>query len=504
MIRTALGRLFGHPIPYHSSLERCILKFSRGDELTIAHAVTGTQIFGGTGSGKTSGSGRALAHGFLKAGMGGLVLCAKPDEADRWRKLARECGRSRDLVFFDGSEEGLRFNFLDYAQATVASGGRDLNLVDIMSTIAEAARSQAAKGAGQGDNQFFRDAANQLLANAFPLLRIVHGTIRLRSLYEFINSAPTSRQEAYDPRWAKESYCGATLMKAHELGMEGNAEAARIAEEYGPYWTDEFPGLGDRTRGSVVTTLTSTLYPFLSGQLNDLFCTSTSIVPDYAREGIVIVCDLPARKFGLAGVVAQQIMKLLFQLAMEAEKVTARTRPVFIWADECQFFMNSHDADHLSVCRQQKVANVFITQDMPTYFAKIGDEYVAESLLNKFGTRIFHASTDARTCNYASEIVGKITHHQLSESASHGASSGGGDSIGEQDGSGSGSYGTSQTWQRSRSTYRDYDIPPHYFGSSLRTGGPSNRFKVDGIVIRNGGVFRSSGKNRIKAEFSQK
>ena len=60
-----------------------------------------------------------------------------------------------------------------------------------------------------------------------------------------------------------------------------------------------------------------------------------------------------------------------------------------IWADECQFFMNSHDTDHLSVCRQQRVANVFITQDMPTYEAKIGDKNEADSLLNKFGTRIF-------------------------------------------------------------------------------------------------------------------
>lgn len=503
MLGSALGRIFGHPIPYRASLQTQLIRFSGGDTFTIRDAVTGTQIFGGTGSGKTSGSARALAHAYLKAGMGGLVLCAKPEEADRWRGLAKECGRGRDLVFFDA--DGLRFNFLDYAQATIGAGGRDMNLVDLVSTIAEAARSQSSKG-GEGDNQFFRDAANQLLANAFPLLRIAHGSIRLRSLYEFINSAPMNRQEAYDPEWARASYCGTTLMKAHQMGLEGNAEAARIANEYGPYWTDEFPGLGDRTRGSVVTTLTSTIYPFLAGQLNELFCTTTNIVPEYARQGIIIVLDLPARAFGPAGVIAQQIFKLLFQMAMEGQKVREKdsTRPVFIFADECQFFMNSHDTDHLSVCRAQKVANVFITQDMPTYFAKIGSEFEAESLLNKFGTRIFHSTTDQRTSTYASEIIGRIKHFTVSDSVSRGTSTGGGDSIGEEAGSGSGNHGLSLTRQRSKSSFLEYDIAPSYYGSQLRTGGPAHNFKVDGIVIRNGGTFKSSGKNRIKAEFSQR
>ena len=47
-----------------------------GDLWRVKDACEGTVIFGGTGSGKTSGSGRALATAFLAAGFGGLVLCA--------------------------------------------------------------------------------------------------------------------------------------------------------------------------------------------------------------------------------------------------------------------------------------------------------------------------------------------------------------------------------------------------------------------------------------------
>ena len=57
-------------------------------------------ITGQTGKGKTSGPGRLLAKAYLRAGFGGLVLCAKVDEADLWRKYLGETGREADGIFF--------------------------------------------------------------------------------------------------------------------------------------------------------------------------------------------------------------------------------------------------------------------------------------------------------------------------------------------------------------------------------------------------------------------
>lgn len=45
---------------------------------TINDACEGVMIMGATGSGKTSGSGAHLAHAYLRAGLGGLVLVASP------------------------------------------------------------------------------------------------------------------------------------------------------------------------------------------------------------------------------------------------------------------------------------------------------------------------------------------------------------------------------------------------------------------------------------------
>ena len=110
----------------------------------------------------------------------------------------------------------LRFNFLDYAQHTVAADGRDMNLVQLLATITEASRAQSGGGGGS-EETFFRDAANQLVANALPFLRVVYGTIRLKDLYAFVNSAPRTRDEGRDAEWVKRSFCGLTIHRAHKL-----------------------------------------------------------------------------------------------------------------------------------------------------------------------------------------------------------------------------------------------------------------------------------------------
>lgn len=71
-------------------LDRVLYHFNGTEDFTIRHACEGVQIFGGIGSGKTSGSGAALAKSFLRAGFGGLVLCAKKDELATWLKYAYE------------------------------------------------------------------------------------------------------------------------------------------------------------------------------------------------------------------------------------------------------------------------------------------------------------------------------------------------------------------------------------------------------------------------------
>ena len=80
------------PPPFHPST--VIRDWGNGEGFTIADALTGVAVFGATGSGKTSGTGKHLALGYLgsAAEMGGIVLCAKKDEARQWQQWACEDG----------------------------------------------------------------------------------------------------------------------------------------------------------------------------------------------------------------------------------------------------------------------------------------------------------------------------------------------------------------------------------------------------------------------------
>ncbi|HEY5233705.1 MAG TPA: hypothetical protein VIK35_09250 [Verrucomicrobiae bacterium] len=77
--------------------------WGNGEGFRLSDALTGACVFGATGSGKTSGPAKHLAYGYLAAGFGGLVLCAKKEERRQWEQWAAETERTDDLVIIDAS-----------------------------------------------------------------------------------------------------------------------------------------------------------------------------------------------------------------------------------------------------------------------------------------------------------------------------------------------------------------------------------------------------------------
>ncbi len=71
--------------PSGFNLDQTLLTLHQ-ERFTIRDACQGVQVFGGTGSGKTSGSGRALALSYLAYGFGGLVYAPNP--------MKRNCGKT--------------------------------------------------------------------------------------------------------------------------------------------------------------------------------------------------------------------------------------------------------------------------------------------------------------------------------------------------------------------------------------------------------------------------
>ena len=81
---------------------------NRDDRFTIGQSVEGLLILGGTGSGKTSGSGESVAMAYLSAGYGGLVLTVKRDETAV--TAARAAGRPISVFSLQRAANGSTFS----------------------------------------------------------------------------------------------------------------------------------------------------------------------------------------------------------------------------------------------------------------------------------------------------------------------------------------------------------------------------------------------------------
>jgi hypothetical protein len=546
------------PAGFHANPDTPLVRLNSHDALRVRDLFEGVQIVGGTGSGKSSGSGKALAHAMLTAGWGGLVLCAKPDEADRWTEYLRQTGRSAHLMRV---QPGGRFtiNFPDYELHRPDGGGRDTyNLVALMEVMMDATALAQGPAAGGEGAAFWILSRRELLANAIEPLVSATGRFRLDELMQMVTSAPTSREEAFSDEWKARSYCYRVLRASFEKPT-GRALAVHELQASADYWFSTFAGLDPKTRSNIVATLTSAISPFLRGVLHDSFCTATTIIPEMTHEGAVIVWDFPVKSWGPAAVVATQMMKYQWQKATERRAIGPQTRPVFLFADECQFYLSEYDAEFQSTARSSKAATVYITQNLPTYYARLrgrDPRATADSLLGNFQTKIFHANTDHVTNQYAADLIGRSTQRRRSQnwSSSENAqvsetdSSSWGTQIGTNSGRNSGSsssfgmssdgnghftqtvsVGSSRGRQSGSSRSRsngggysfaesnsqgnsegggwseqvDYTIQPAVFAARLRKGGEADRWLVDGVIVQGGRRFALTGAHWLPCTFRQ-
>ena len=192
-----------------------IRDWGNGHAFRLADAQTGVCVFGATGSGKTSGPAKHLAYGYLAAGFGGLVLCAKKEERRQWEQWATETRRQGDLVIVEGNGKW-RFNFLEWeASRPEAGGGLTINIVAILDEIAGAIASSAGSSdGGQGDNKFWDDALHHMNTNLVDLPIFTGLRVSLPLMRSIVNTAPHSLEQMDDPKWQESSICAAIIREA--------------------------------------------------------------------------------------------------------------------------------------------------------------------------------------------------------------------------------------------------------------------------------------------------
>ena len=460
-------------------LDRPLLYLGPNDPWRIRDACEGTAILGGTGSGKSSGSGRAIAESFCRAGMGGVVLTAKNDEVELWRSYCRRTNRLKSLIVF-GPDQPHRFNFLNYELSRPGAGaGHTENLVRLFTTVMEAANRQ--RGQGGSNQDFWERTTKQLLRNCIDLVAIARGRLMLQEIYDALVSAPTSLEEFESAPWRNSSFCWRCIREGE--AKHKNARQAHDFTHAAKYWTHEFPGISSRTRSIIVTSLTSMMDIFLRGTLRELFCTTTNIVPELTHEGAIIVINLPVKEFAEIGALSQTLFKYVWQRASERRDVVHHPRPAFLWCDEAQFFATATDAEFQSTARSSRIATVYLSQNIGAYYNHLGQPDT-HCLMGNLQTKFFHANGDPLTNNWAADLFAKSWQFR-----------------------GSTSVGTSQEKTVSKnyaaSDSLDFEVQPGEF-TTLRKGGPENGLCVDAIAFQGGRIWNGTAKNHTKVSFSQR
>ena len=503
-----------------------LVKFSehKQDWWCIRDAFEGVQIFGGIGSGKTSGSGKTIAKSFLKSGFGGLVMCAKKGEAVEWLEYANQTGRWEDFVVFGSKNKyeiwaeylknkkrfdelekfknnnsweagnDKRFNPLQYEMTRGGEGaGEVFNLSNLFMELYKMGNRFSGGGGGGGDDRYWDTALKRCMNRMFQLLILAEEEISVENMRKIISSAPTaeeieaiggmSEKEYFE--WLGQNYCAYCI---NEAGLKVTDETDYSYNLVDNYFMSQFAKLDDKTRSIVTESFLGLAEPFLSGILKEYFSEGVNLKPEITFEGKVIILDFAVKEYLQAGIYAQGIFKLLWQQAIERRDTDLYPLPAFLWVDESQYFVNEYDTIFQTTARSSRACTVFLTQNISNYYSQMGgssSKSKVDSLLGNLSTKIFHANNDAVTNEWASNVIGKdyIVMESRSEQKKNFALMA--DSVG-----------------KSSSVSLLPQVLPKEF-TTLSSGGEFYNYKVQAVIQMKGREW-SSGANFKMAQFSQK
>jgi hypothetical protein len=458
--------------------------WGNGQAFRLADAQTGVCVFGATGSGKTSGPAKHLAYGYLAAGFGGLVLCAKKEERRQWQQWAAETGREDDLVIIEAGGKW-RFNFLEWeASRPEEGGGLTINIVALLDEIAGAiAHSAGNAEGGHGNDRFWHDSLHHMNANLVDLPLFAGIEVSLPLMRSILATAPQNLDQIADPKWREKSVCWATLDEADKATINAADDVRADFEECRNYWLLEYPVLAEKTRSIITLSFSMLVRPFITRPLRRLFSTDTNVRPEDAFDGKIIVVDLPVQEFRLAGRVANLAWKYCFQVAVlrrtPPTEPDTYLRPVFLWADEAHNFVSEFDAEYQAVARSAGGCTVYLTQNRESYRRVLGNADAVDSLLGNLQAKFF-CQNSGETNEWAAKLLGERWIKVTSTN------------VGHQDRNPDGPtpQGGQQSSGVTRSDQRRYFVEPARF-TTLKRGGALNDFQVEAIVYNGGHLFTS-------------
>lgn len=491
MLRWLKRKPVPRPEPWPLSMR--LRQWDRQDAWTLADACCGTQIWGSTGSGKTTGSLAAICRSFLAAGFGGIFLTAKPEDVRTYLGYVAAAGRHDDVILF-GPQHPARFNFID-AELKREDGGPGIveNLAGLLLNVSQIAE-RGSKGGGREDEGYWRRASLQLLRAAIFLLVAAKGTVTMPMLHALIASAPASRDDVGSDRWRAESFCCRCIFEGD--AKPKTAEAAADFEHVSRYFLVEWAQLSDKTRSVILSSVSSTLDVFSRGVVRELLSPQASKLDmTMPQRGKIILVDMPVLVYGELGVFVQATLKHCFQLAQSRRDLSINRRPTFLVCDESHLLASLEtDARFQTTARSSRTCVVYATQSISNYLAGGGEgtEAQVHSMLGNLQTQLFHQQTDTRTIVYAQELIGRGRRFQVNTSSTREPRDWFTSALG---------LSLTRTENSGVSESTDFLLQASAF-HQLAKGGPPH-WLVEAILYQAGKKFARTGKSYVPVAFAQ-
>ncbi len=482
-------------------------------KITWADAIEGTLCLGSTGSGKTSGPAQYAGKAMLSKGWGFCILCAKPEEKDRWVRYAEQTSREKDLVIFN-KDSNLNFNFLQYELDRTGDGaGEMLNMVNVLMNLNEQNRIHQSGGDGK-EEKFWDNSLRRLISRSIMLLilageevsiynmrKLVSGCFKpmdFKLYNDIINLINNDEVDKKDKKqavedldtWAKASFFLDIYQRVSVKDFESHSKEEEVRFVL-DYWSKEFPNISERTMSIVIESFNGVIEPWFSpGILQEKFSggLSDELWPEnIIKKNSIVIIDFPVKEYGLAAIYAASIYKTAFQAAMERrdiKKEPSPKKPVALIIDEYQTFVSPlSDSLFQVTARSSWVACLYITQNINNIHFVMGATNPlpkAKSLLGNLNLKYFCSQSDYDTNKWASDMIGKHLANV--------------DRV---------SINSKKEISKSKNQQLMDRFSPDEF-TKLKTGRKANNFIVEAVVFKAGKTWGENGENYTVVKFNQK
>lgn len=471
-----------------SSQTRLIDLTGQGDWVTLGDVYSGgIAVFGSAGSGKTS-SMALIAYALMKVGCAFCWLCAKSEELHLALRIAECAGRADDIVILGentlGRISGHRFNPLAYEASVPTTGTSSLALY--LSDCAKIlSRKEGERNPAEGE-RFWVDQFERILRHCIDTAKLAGRPLSVALLRQIQLTAPRKEGQMSDERWQEASVCWQCLREA-EIRLEAGEISERDFNQVYDFWIQDYYTLDNRPRSSIDVSFAVLADAFCGEEpLRTILTTNTTITPEQAMEGKIVILSLPTNVYYGAGRMAQFCFKYSLQRAVlrrNKHKNSRSFRPVVIWCDEAHAFAHPFDATYFAECRSSRGINVYLEQSVGGYMRALGLSQVSEvdGFLQNLATKIFFQSNSPQTNEFAADAIGKLWTAKTSASIST-------------------SVDKAQVGETTSEEAR-HQVISGLFGL-LKRGGVENNRIVQGYVLKPG-LFRATGSNVARCEFLQ-